>query len=178
MFLEPGGRPRPRLTGAGISSGGASESDRAKRLVTLICVWLGLLFVVTEAGLLVVTRAVLVSVEIIATRYIIVAVNRVKRFFPIPRTGKSELTRLGSAHFRPRTASTCRPRTTNVSSMPIVQPSSSPRSKSPATAASSCPGPTPDARWPTASRVRMWFSPACSPSWAGARVWTWARRGR
>ena len=123
LFLEPGGRPGPRLTGAGISSGGASESDRAKRLVPLICVWLGLQFVVTEAGLLVVTRAVLVSVEIIATRYIIVAVNRVKRFPPIPRTGKSELTRLGSAHFHPRTASTCRPRTTNVSSMRTVQPS-------------------------------------------------------
>ena len=81
------------------------------------------LFVVTEAGLLVVTRAVLVSVEIIATRYIIVAVNRVKRFFPIPRTELSELTRLGSAHFHPRTASTCRPRTTNVSSMRTVPPS-------------------------------------------------------
>ena len=81
------------------------------------------LFVVTEAGLLVVTRAVLVSVEIIATRYIIVAVNRVKRFPPIPRTGKSELTRLGSAHFRPRTASTCRPRTAYIRSMRSLPPS-------------------------------------------------------
>ena len=35
LFLEPGGRPGPRLTGAGISSGGASESDRRSDLLLL-----------------------------------------------------------------------------------------------------------------------------------------------
>ena len=60
---------------------------------------------------------------------------------------------------------------------PPSSPWSSPRRRSPPPKVSSCPGPTRDWRRLTAWRARRWFSRACSPSSAAARVWTWARPG-